>query len=181
MFSLTEKSLADIFEAWKTKKRENDMTEKNVSLTTLCYIEKDEKYLMLHRVSKKNDLNRDKWIGVGGHFEFGESPEDCITREIKEETGLDAKKLKFRAVVTFVSDDDITEYMHLFTCKDFTGEIKECNEGKLEWVEKEKIESLNLWEGDKVFLRELSTNEDFFSLKLNYKNGKLEDFALNRY
>ncbi len=157
------------------------MAEKNVSLTTLCYIEKDEKYLMLHRVSKKNDLNRDKWIGVGGHFEFGESPEDCIAREIKEETGLDAKKLKFRAVVTFVSDDDITEYMHLFTCKDFSGEIKECDEGKLEWVEKEKIESLNLWEGDKVFLRELSTNEDFFSLKLNYKNGKLVDFTLNRY
>lgn len=157
------------------------MSGKNISMTTLCYMERHEKYLMLHRVSKKKDLNRDKWIGVGGHFEFGESPEDCIIREIKEETGLDAEELKFRGIVTFVSDDDITEYMHLFTCEDFMGEITDCDEGKLEWVEKSKISELNLWEGDKIFLKELSEGKGFFSLKLIYTDGNLDNFVLNRY
>lgn len=150
-------------------------------LTTLCYIEKDASYLMLHRVSKKNDLNKDKWIGVGGHFEFGESPEECISREILEETGLTANKLNFRGIVTFVSDDDVTEYMHLFTCDDFSGEIKDCNEGKLEWVPISEIENLNLWEGDKLFLRELSENNGFFSLKLVYQKENLVNSKLIRY
>ncbi|MDY2843959.1 MAG: 8-oxo-dGTP diphosphatase [Treponema sp.] len=142
-------------------------------LTTLCYIEKNSSYLMLHRVTKKNDINHDKWIGVGGHFEFEESPEDCLLREVKEETGLTLKNFKFRGIVTFVSDDDEAEYMCLYTSDDFEGNLIECDEGKLEWVPFEKIESLELWEGDKIFLRLLHTDAPFFSLKLVYKNGNL--------
>ena len=142
-------------------------------LTTLCYIEKNSSYLMLHRVTKKNDINHDKWIGVGGHFEFEESPEDCLLREVKEETGLTLKNFKFRGIVTFVSDDDEAEYMCLYTSDDFEGNLIECDEGKLEWVPLEKIESLELWEGDKIFLRLLHTDAPFFSLKLVYKNGNL--------
>lgn len=128
---------------------------------------------MLHRVTKKNDINHDKWIGVGGHFEFEESPEDCLLREVKEETGLTLKNFKFRGIVTFVSDDDEAEYMCLYTSDDFEGNLIECDEGKLEWVPFEKIESLELWEGDKIFLRLLHTDAPFFSLKLVYKNGNL--------
>ena len=142
-------------------------------LTTLCYIEKNSSYLMLHRVTKKNDINHDKWIGVGGHFEFSESPEDCLLREVREETGLTLKNFKFRGIVTFVSDDDEAEYMCLYTSDDFEGNLIECDEGKLEWVPFEKIESLELWEGDKIFLRLLHTDAPFFSLKLVYKNGNL--------
>ncbi len=142
-------------------------------LTTLCYIEKNSSYLMLHRVTKKNDINHDKWIGVGGHFEFEESPEDCLLREVREETGLTLKNFKFRGIVTFVSDDDEAEYMCLYTSDDFEGNLIECDEGKLEWVPFEKIESLELWEGDKIFLRLLHTDAPFFSLKLVYKNGNL--------
>ena len=142
-------------------------------LTTLCYIEKNSSYLMLHRVTKKNDINHDKWIGVGGHFEFEESPEDCLLREVKEETGLTLKNFKFRGIVTFVSDDDEAEYMCLYTSDDFEGNLIECDEGKLEWVPFEKIESLELWEGDKIFLRLLHTDAPFFSLKLVYKDGNL--------
>lgn len=142
-------------------------------LTTLCYIEKNSSYLMLHRVTKKNDINHDKWIGVGGHFEFAESPEDCLLREVREETGLTLKNFKFRGIVTFVSDDDEAEYMCLYTSDDFEGNLIECDEGKLEWVPFEKIESLELWEGDKIFLRLLHTDAPFFSLKLVYKNGNL--------
>ena len=142
-------------------------------LTTLCYIEKNSSYLMLHRVTKKNDINHDKWIGVGGHFEFKESPEECLLREVKEETGLTLKSFKFRGIVTFVSDDDPAEYMCLYTSDDFEGNLIECDEGKLEWVPFEKIETLELWEGDKIFLRLLHTDAPFFSLKLVYKNGNL--------
>lgn len=148
-------------------------------LTTLCYLEKDDSYLMLHRVSKKNDINHDKWIGVGGHFEHAESPEDCLKREVQEETGLTLNSFEFRGIVTFVSDDSEAEYMHLFTSKDFYGEMRECDEGKLEWVKIDKIESLELWEGDKIFLRLLKEKTPFFSLKLVYKNGDLVHKELN--
>lgn len=148
-------------------------------LTTLCYIEKDDSYLMLHRVSKKNDINHDKWIGVGGHFEHGESPEDCLKREVMEETGLTLNSSQFRGIVTFVSDDDPAEYMCLFTSTDFSGNLIDCDEGKLEWVKISEIENLELWEGDKIFLRLLKEKAPFFSLKLVYKNGALIEKELN--
>lgn len=144
-----------------------------MKLTTLCYIEKDDSYLMLHRVKKENDENHDKWIGVGGKFEEGEMPEECLLREVKEETGLTLTSYRFRGIVTFVSDEWGTEYMHLFTADEYTGEIKDCDEGELVWVPKAKIEELKLWEGDKVFLRLLREESEFFSLKLRYQGEKL--------
>ena len=147
--------------------------------TSLCYIEKNGAYLMLHRVKKENDINRDKWIGIGGHFEFGESPEECITREIKEETSLTAKKLSYRGIVTFVYGDE-GEYMHLFTCDDFDGIPCECDEGVLEWVPKSKLRELDLWEGDFIFLDLLDQKCPFFSLKLVYaEGGKLTSAVLD--
>lgn len=128
---------------------------------------------MLHRVTKKNDINHDKWIGVGGHFEAGESPEDCLLREVREETGYTLNSFDFRGIVTFVSDDDPAEYMCLYTSKDFSGTQLECDEGNLEWVPLEKIDSLELWEGDRIFLNLLKQKVPFFSLKLVYKNGTL--------
>ena len=151
----------------------------NRCLTTLCYIQKDNSYLMLHRVTKKNDINHDKWIGVGGHFEEGESPEDCLLREVREETGLTLESFKFRGIVTFLSDDDPAEYMCLYTADKFSGNMIKCDEGTLEWVPLGKIEELELWEGDKIFLRLLKENAPFFSLKLVYKNGKLVSHCLN--
>ncbi len=148
-------------------------------LTTLCYLEKNGSYLMLHRVSKKNDINHDKWIGVGGHFEHQESPEDCLRREVKEETGLTLVSFNFRGIVSFISDDDPAEYMCLYTSDNFTGTQIECDEGKLEWVPFEKIDSLELWEGDKIFLNLLKEKAPFFSLKLVYKNGALVEKYLN--
>ena len=148
-------------------------------LTTLCYIQQNNSYLMLHRVTKKNDINHDKWIGVGGHFEHGESPEECLMREVKEETGLTLLNYKFRGIVTFVSDDDPAEYMCLYTADRFTGTLAECDEGVLEWVPFDKIPSLELWEGDRVFLDLLKKNAPFFSLKLVYKNGSLIQTVLN--
>ena len=149
-------------------------------LSTLCYIERDGEYLMLHRVVKKNDVNKDKWIGVGGHFEQDESPEECLMREVKEETGCRLTSYRFRGLVTFVSGDGVTEYMHLFTADGFEGEPRECVEGVLEWVKKERIESLNIWEGDKIFFRLLNEGRPFFSLKLVYDgNGRLVSAALD--
>ena len=142
--------------------------------TTLCHIEKDGKYLMLHRVKKKNDLNQNKWVGIGGKFEDKESPEQCNVREVFEETGLTLKDAAYRGIVTFVSDKWETEYMHLFTSDSFSGEIKECDEGELCWVEKEKIPSLPIWVGDKIFLRLISDNNTpFFSLRLEYVGDAL--------
>lgn len=149
-----------------------------MKLTTLCYIEKDDCYLMLHRVKKENDENHDKWIGVGGKFEAGEMPEECLLREVKEETGLTLTEYQFRGIVTFVSDEWGTEYMHLFTATAYSGQMKTCDEGNLVWVKKTEIESLNLWEGDKIFLRLLQEERRFFSLKLRYEGEKLVETKL---
>lgn len=147
-------------------------------LTTLCYIEKDDCYLMLHRVKKENDLNHDKWIGVGGKFEAEEMPEECMLREVKEETGLTLTSYRARGVITFISNEWGTEYMHLFTADQFTGEITDCDEGELVWVSKKEIKELKLWEGDKIFLRLLDECEEYFSLKLVYEGDTLVDKKL---
>ncbi len=147
--------------------------------TSLCYIEKDDAYLMIHRVKKKNDANHDKWIGVGGKFESGESPFDCARREILEECGVTVKNLNYRGIVTFVSDEYGTEYMHLFTATEYDGEINyDCDEGNLEWVKKEKIKNLPIWEGDKIFFELLERGERFFSLKLRYEGDKLKEHTI---
>ena len=148
-------------------------------LTTLCYIEKGDSYLMLHRVSKKHDVNKDKWIGIGGHFEENESPEECLLREAKEETGLTLTSWKFRGIVTFISEGWNTEYMCLYTADGYEGEIIPCNEGVLEWIRKEDLLKLNLWEVDKIFLKLLQENAPFFSLKLAYKGDVLTEAVLD--
>lgn len=147
--------------------------------TSLCYIEHDGKYLMLHRVKKEHDENHDKWIGIGGKFEEGESPEDCMLREAKEETGLDILRWRYRGIVTFVSDEWGTEYMHLFTADEFAGNIKDCDEGVLEWISKKELLSLPMWEGDMIFLRLIDSDAPFFSLKLCYKGDVLTQAVLN--
>ena len=144
-----------------------------MELTTLCYIEKDEKYLMLHRVSKKQDVNKDKWIGVGGHFEPGESPEDCLLREVKEETGLTLTSYRFRGILTFNFNDNDSEYICLYTADGFEGELRECDEGTLEWIPKNEIDALNLWTGDRIFFDLLRKEAPFFSLKLQYQGDTL--------
>ena len=149
-----------------------------MKITSLCYIEKDGKYLMLHRVSKKNDENAGKWIGIGGKFEEGESPEDCVCREVLEETGLTLKSYRYRGIVTFTSNVWGSEYMHLFTADAFEGEIKECDEGKLEWINKDELLNLTLWEGDRIFLKLIQTECPFFSLKLCYEGDKLISHTL---
>ena len=147
--------------------------------TTLCYLERDGQYLMLHRVKKENDENRDKWIGIGGKFEEGESPEECLIREAWEETGLTLTDYQYRGIVTFVSDEWEGEYMHLYTATGWTGELKECDEGVLEWISREKMKTLPQWEGDKIFLRLLEEGAPFFSLKLCYEGDRLAYAALN--
>ena len=137
-------------------------------LSTLCYIEQNGRYLMLHRTVKKNDVTKDKWIGVGGHFEEDESPEECLLREVKEETGYTLTSYQYRGLVTFISGNGVTEYMSLFTADGFKGEAVPCDEGDLEWVEIDKVYDLNLWEGDRIFLRLLEERREFFSLKLVY-------------
>jgi len=141
---------------------------KMVKLSTLCYIEKEGKYLMLHRTVKENDINRDKWIGVGGHFEKGESPEECLLREVWEETGYILTAWRYRGIVTFVYGEDVVEYMSLYTADGFTGTQIECDEGELEWVDKSRIGNLELWEGDRIFFELLEKEQPFFSLKLVY-------------
>ena len=147
--------------------------------STLIYVERGDEYLMLHRTKKENDLNHDKWIGIGGKFEENESPEDCMLREAHEETGLTLTNWRYRGIVTFISDTWETEYMHLFTADGWTGELKECDEGDLEWIKKGDLLNLKLWEGDKIFLRLLDTDEPFFSLKLKYEGDTLVLAVLN--
>ena len=148
--------------------------------TTLCYLERGRDYLMLHRVKKEVDENKDKWIGIGGKFEEGESPEDCLLREVWEETGLTLTSWRYRGIVTFVSDEWGTEYMHLFTADAWEGQIRQdCDEGVLEWIHREKLLSLPIWEGDKIFLRLLDKDAPFFSLKLRYEGARLAEAVLN--
>ena len=147
--------------------------------STLCYIERDGCYLMMHRVRKKNDINHDKWIGVGGKFEEGESPEDCVMRETTEETGLRLIRPRYRGIVTFVFEGG-TEYMHLFTATEYEGHLREdCDEGVLEWVDKRRLLTLPLWQGDLIFLRLLDEDAPFFSLKLVYEGDTLTAAVLN--
>ena len=148
--------------------------------TTLCYIERGGQYLMLHRVKKEQDENKDKWIGIGGKFEDRESPEDCVLREVREETGLTLTEYRYRGLVTFVSDRWPTEYMHLFTATGYRGEmIAECDEGELAWIDKQALLALPMWAGDRIFLNLLDSEEPFFSLKLTYQGETLVQAVLN--
>ena len=146
--------------------------------TTLCYLDIDDKTLLLHRIKKKNDVNHDKWIGIGGKFEHGESPEECIQREFREETGLTLLDWAYRGIVTFVSED-WCEYMHLFTAAQVCGELRECDEGDLQWVDREFLDRLPKWEGDQIFLDLLWQDAPFFLLKLRYNADKLVEAVLN--
>lgn len=150
-----------------------------MKLTTLCYIIKDGKWLMLHRTKKEEDANAGKWIGVGGKLEAGESPENCLFREVFEETGLTVKSHRFRGIVTFISDKWDDEMMFLYTVDDFDGNIKPCDEGDLKWIDEADVPSLNLWEGDKVFIKLLCENSPFFSLKLSYTGETLSRIELD--
>ena len=160
-------------------RKEDKAMRTEARMTTLCYIEKDGAYLMLHRVSKMHDVNKDKWIGVGGHFEHNESPEECLLREVREETGLTLTSWRFRGLITFMADGWDTEYMCLYTADKYEGEMISCNEGVLEWVKKEDVLGLNLWEGDKIFFRLMNEDRPFFSLKLSYHNDCLVEAALD--
>ena len=151
-----------------------------MKLTTLCYLLKDDEMLMLHRVKKKEDVNKGKWIGVGGKFESNESPDECARREIFEETGLTVHECTPRGIVTFCYNNDEPEYMHLFTSSDFTGKMtEECPEGNLKWIELNQVMNLNLWEGDRIFLKLLIDDEPYFLLKLIYHNDVLLEAYLN--
>ena len=152
---------------------QNRIGEEIMRNTTLCYIEKDGQYLMLYRIKKKVDVNKGKWIGVGGHCEEGESPDECVIRETHEETGLQLHGAKARGLVTFVSNKWEMEYMHLFTADDFEGELIECDEGELAWIPKNQIMDLPLWEGDKIFLKLLAQDVPYFQLKLEYHDDTL--------
>ena len=147
--------------------------------TTLCYIERGDEWLLLHRVKKVNDINRDKWLGLGGKFLPGETPEQCVLREVREETGLTLTRYRYRGLVTCVSDRFPAEYMHLFTAKEFLGRGGTCDEGELQWIKKSDFAALPQWEGDKIFLRLLEEGEDFFTLVLQYKGETLVRAVLN--
>lgn len=177
------------------------------NLTTLCYLERGDEYLLLHRIKKKNDVNHDKWIGVGGHFEAGESPEECLLREVYEETGLTLTKWRFCGIVTFCFTPDDTdakdgtasaednavdagegaadaippvcEYMHLYTASAFEGTLQPCDEGELVWVKKDEVERLPIWDGDRIFLRLMREQSQFFSLKLSYLGDRLTEAVLD--
>lgn len=151
-------------------------------LSTLCYIEKNGKYLMLNRNKKEKDINKGKWIGVGGKFEYGESPEECVLREVKEETGLILKSYKLRCIVTYVSNSWETEYMFVFTSNDFEGQqTLDCDEGDLKWIDKESIVDLNTWEGDKIFIKKIQKDDTFFTIKFIYNGEKLQSYDFKQY
>ena len=143
--------------------------------STICYIEKDDKYLLLHRTKKENDINKDKWIGVGGKIE------ECIIREVKEETGLTITSYKLRCLITYTSNDWETEYMYVFTSNSFEGELIECDEGDLAWIYKKDVEKLNRWEGDKIFMDKIENNDNFFTAKLEYNGDKLLKYTIKQY
>ncbi len=147
--------------------------------TTLCYITRGDEVLMLHRVKKKNDINHDKWIGIGGKFEDGESPDECLLREAQEETGLTLTQWQCRGVVTFLCEGIEGEHMYLFTADGFQGELKECNEGDLQWVKRDFLNQLPKWEGDQIFLDLLWQGAPFFLLKLSYQGDRLVEAVLN--
>jgi len=140
--------------------------------TTLCYIEKDNCYLMLYRNKRKVDINKGKWIGVGGHLENGETKDECLVREVYEETGLTLNSFKFRGEIVFYIDD-IIEISYLYTSNDFSGILKECDEGILKWIPKDEVLDLPLWEADPIFLKKLMNYDDFFKLELHYEKNKL--------
>lgn len=140
---------------------------------TLCYLQRDGKYLMLHRTKNKNDINEGKWIGVGGKLEPGETPYECALREIKEETGYRAKSCEFRGIVVFSYNDNPPEEMYLYTCTDFEGQEIICDEGDLAWIDEDKLFDLNLWEGDKIFIDLVRSGKSGFHLTLNYDDDKL--------
>lgn len=150
-------------------------------LSTLCYIEQNGEYLMLHRTKKENDINKDKWLGVGGKFEEGESPEECIKREVKEETGLMIHNPKLHCVITYLSTTFETEYIYVFTSNDFSGELIECNEGDLKWIDKNDVLKINTWEGDKIFLQKIQNNDPFFTVKFEYHGENLIKYTIFQY
>ena len=147
--------------------------------STLCYITRGNQVLMLHRIKKKNDINKDKWIGIGGKFEQEESPDECLLREAKEETGLTLTSWRCRGVVTFLNTECDGEYMYLFTADDYEGQLKECDEGDLQWVSRDFLYSLPMWEGDKIFLDLLWSDAPFFLLTLRYDGDRLKEAVLN--
>ncbi|MFI3283629.1 MAG: 8-oxo-dGTP diphosphatase [Erysipelotrichaceae bacterium] len=146
--------------------------------TSLCYIEKENQYLMLHRNKKAADLNQGKWIGVGGKFENNETPEACMIREVWEETNLHVLSYEYKGIVTFCYDEMI-EYMHLFKVTKFEGEVSSSDEGTLKWIDKQAVYDLNLWEGDRYFLPLLEEKRAFFSMKLVYNKDKLIEVVLD--
>ena len=150
-----------------------------MKMTTLCYLEDKDRYLLLHRTKKENDENADKWIGVGGKFEDDESPEDCLLREVREETGFTLTSYRYRGIITFVNTQYPTEYMHLFTADAWEGIPRECDEGELAWIRKSEFRSLPMWEGDRIFLGLLEEGHPFFSLKLVYDGERLTDAVLD--
>lgn len=149
------------------------------NVTVVCYLEKDGKYLMLHRNKKKNDINGGKWIGVGGHVEAGESPEECVVREVKEETGYTLERYRYRGIITFCYDQEPAMYLFLFTADQFSGEQIECNEGDLQWVAKAEVHNLNLWQGDRIFHRLLEERDDFFAMKMVYQGDTMIDCTID--
>lgn len=147
--------------------------------TTLCYLDNGTQYLLLHRVKKQNDASHDKWIGVGGKCEADESPDECMIREVKEETGFDVMEWRYRGIVTFISDIWPCEYMHLFSATRWSGEEIACNEGDLQWIDKDKIFDYPTWQGDRIFLQQILSDAPFFSLKLVYQGDDLVAAKLN--
>lgn len=147
--------------------------------TTLCYIERDSQYLMLHRTKKADDYNHDKWVGIGGHIESGETPLECVLREVWEETGLQLLDCSYRGIVRFRSDEYEDEDMHLFSAAKFIGEIVDCDEGDLAWIDKGDLLRLTMWEGDRIFLRLLDSRQDFFDLTLSYHGESLVSATLD--
>lgn len=151
-------------------------------LSTLCYIEKENQYLMLHRTKKKQDINKGKWLAVGGKMEKGESPEECVRREVKEETGLDLLSYQLRGILTYVSNQYEDEYIFVFSSNNFKGTEITCDEGDLKWIPKEKLISLPAWEGDKYIVEKiLQKNATFFSMKFQYEGETLVDYEIDEY